>query len=810
MIKKFPSKLFLLFSLSILLSATNINVANGAESQPIAYWDFNNASEISAGLIKDKSGTYTGQNLNGVPVSGYSGGALYFDLTKPLGGPGSGNGDGFTVGNIPELSQLTVTFRMKTDNFTNATQSVIIANNWNFNIQIKNNILGIGVPSGSLERTLMGDQDWHYYVVSYDGRNINLYVDGALKGFATAATTGKTVAGTWSFVSNGSITSQNNIVNKITIDELKIYDHVFNESEVSYEKDNNQLCSADIWSCADWTACSANKTQSRSCSITSDCPLVNTPSPDTTQSCFYVPPTCTSFTYSDWGTCSSDSKQTRSVSTSQPTGCANGDPVLSQACTYTPPTCTSNNWSCTDWATCSLIGQTTRTCNKVGNCDNGVPKPSITQSCTPTTQQAQTTPSQSSTSPSQPTCSEDIWSCGDWSSCSPNGIQTRNCQRTFDCTSAETAAPATSQYCQAPITQQQTTPQSNSDSGNSDALNSNQDSIIAATVKVICLVSKTSGKQGTGTIIDPKGIILTNKHVVEGTKGCVVGFINNADDDPLYDEVADIAKISGDEDIALLKIKNPSNKSFPALNISGGVINNKNLGNKLMIYGYPGIGGTKLTYSEGSVGGFGSAKEGLGNYIKTTAVIEHGNSGGGAYLVRDGSFIGIPSAGIKGELASIGYILSINKIKSWLSSPGLAYNGGFKNLSNDYVKAANILDNIDVGAINIFDVSTAKVSIYSNNTKKKVLPNNPGTIQASTAPTFQVTNVDSESGVTGYYFYFGTNIKTDPTAKGKLIKKSEYTPPTIRQPGVYYFIFRVKNKAGSISEPVITEYRYKK
>ena len=76
-------------------------------------------------------------------------------------------------------------------------------------------------------------------------------------------------------------------------------------------------------------------------------------------------------------------------------------------------------------------------------------------------------------------------------------------------------------------------------------------------------MNKTSGKQGTGTVIDSKGIILTNKHVVEGTKGCVVAFIDSPDDEPSFTEVADIIKLSGDEDIALVKIRNNSNKAIP-------------------------------------------------------------------------------------------------------------------------------------------------------------------------------------------------------------------------------------------------------
>ena len=81
-------------------------------------------------------------------------------------------------------------------------------------------------------------------------------------------------------------------------------------------------------------------------------------------------------------------------------------------------------------------------------------------------------------------------------------------------------------------------------------------------------------------------------------------------------------------------------------------------------------------------------------------------------------FIGIPSAGIKGELASIGYILSIRKINSWLNSSGIAYGGaGFSRLTSSYITASDILDDVNIDAIDILDASTAKVQIYADKRK---------------------------------------------------------------------------------------------
>lgn len=56
----------------------------------------------------------------------------------------------------------------------------------------------------------------------------------------------------------------------------------------------------------------------------------------TTEACSYTSPTCTSFEYSAWGACQLSDVQTRVVTSSSPSGCQGGTPVLSQACTYTP------------------------------------------------------------------------------------------------------------------------------------------------------------------------------------------------------------------------------------------------------------------------------------------------------------------------------------------------------------------------------------------------------------------------------------------------------------------------------------------
>jgi hypothetical protein len=55
--------------------------------------------------------------------------------------------------------------------------------------------------------------------------------------------------------------------------------------------------------------------------------LANSTVPCTTT----VQPTCTTFTYSSWSACNNGT-QTRTVVSASPTGCINGNPILSQTC----------------------------------------------------------------------------------------------------------------------------------------------------------------------------------------------------------------------------------------------------------------------------------------------------------------------------------------------------------------------------------------------------------------------------------------------------------------------------------------------
>ena len=95
------------------------------------------------------------------------------------------------------------------------------------------------------------------------------------------------------------------------------------------------LCLENNWTSALIpTSCPSNGQQTKEWKKTGQCQDgVSHPSKETV-SCNYQAPNCTIFTYSDWGTCDTSGMQTRFVSSSLPSACIDGNPVLSKGCGY--------------------------------------------------------------------------------------------------------------------------------------------------------------------------------------------------------------------------------------------------------------------------------------------------------------------------------------------------------------------------------------------------------------------------------------------------------------------------------------------
>lgn len=519
----------------------------------------------------------------------------------------------------------------------------------------------------------------------------------------------------------------------------------------------------DVWECGNWTSCSAGGSQTRTCNLVADSPSENIPSPATSQSC--APPCTTdSWSCADWNQCSTDGSQTRACNK---TNCQGGvsSPVTSQSCAYVAPvpSCISFNYS--GWSECSSNGSQTRnvTSKYPYNCENGE-SPKTTQSCTYT-----------------PSCTADIWTCGTWGTCSLSGIQNRSCTKTFDCPNVQTAPPTTDQYCEAPSRPVQQVPQEGSD------VISNQDVIIRSTVKLLCPVDAQKASQGSGTIIDSSGTILTNKHVIAGTLGCLVGFISDFNDEPYFGErqIADITKVSPNQDIAILKIRNPQNKALLNVDITKGN-SNLRLGVKITTYGFPAKFGTKVTYTSGDFSGTD------GSYLKTTAILEYGNSGGGAYL-SNGMFIGIPTSVRKGELNALGYILSINTINSWLGNSSTAYGG----TSNNNYSRVSVLEDIDLNKLDSFKLfipDTDAKGDLSDSAKNKAIQNSQNIKEQPQTNQIQKESTIIEST--------NTNPKINPKQNNPAQLESKSVAEEGNGPSIEILEQEISMVAGAVQEIV--------
>jgi S1-C subfamily serine protease len=186
--------------------------------------------------------------------------------------------------------------------------------------------------------------------------------------------------------------------------------------------------------------------------------------------------------------------------------------------------------------------------------------------------------------------------------------------------------------------------------------------MIKATVQIFGLFNVNGklkpGYSGSGTLISPTGMILTNARIASPASWgepdmepdkLAIGLINKEDQPPVFLYYAVVKAVDGTMDLAVIQITStldgtnvdPSSLNLPYVQM--GNSDNLFVGEHINIFGYPGIGGDTIIYSDGQVAGF-VAEEGLPDraWIKTDANISGGNYGG---LAADdaGAIIGVPS-----------------------------------------------------------------------------------------------------------------------------------------------------------------------
>jgi Do/DeqQ family serine protease len=170
---------------------------------------------------------------------------------------------------------------------------------------------------------------------------------------------------------------------------------------------------------------------------------------------------------------------------------------------------------------------------------------------------------------------------------------------------------------------------------------------------------------GSGVIVDPSGLVVTNHHVIEGMTDVKVALADKREFE------AEIVLRDPRTDLAVLRIKGGAD--FPVLEL--GDSDALEVGDFVIAIGDPfGVG---QTVTQGIVSALARTQIGINDYgffIQTDAAINPGNSGG-ALVDLDGKLVGINSAiySRSGGSMGIGFAIPVNMVKSVVAA---ARHGG--------------------------------------------------------------------------------------------------------------------------------------
>jgi len=180
------------------------------------------------------------------------------------------------------------------------------------------------------------------------------------------------------------------------------------------------------------------------------------------------------------------------------------------------------------------------------------------------------------------------------------------------------------------------------------------EALVKATVQVLAMVREGDKWSpiwsGSGSVVTADGLILTNNHVVDRSvfeyDALGIALSSRPDQLPEVQYLAEVEATDPTMDLAIVRIVSDLNGQPVDLTLAYAVTGNSDevqIGDRLRILGYPGIGGETITLTEGAVSGFTLERGVAGRaWIKTDATIAGGNSGGlGADA--EGHLIGIPT-----------------------------------------------------------------------------------------------------------------------------------------------------------------------
>ena len=162
---------------------------------------------------------------------------------------------------------------------------------------------------------------------------------------------------------------------------------------------------------------------------------------------------------------------------------------------------------------------------------------------------------------------------------------------------------------------------------------------------------------GSGAIIDPRGIILTNDHVISGASRILATTRSGAELE------CEVVGSDADNDLAVLRVKKPGGAPLPTLKL--GTSSDVLIGETIVAIGNP--FGFSNTVTAGVVSAMGRSVKGSENqrvytdFIQIDAPINPGNSGGPVVNIQ-GEMIGIATA-IIGGAQGIGFAIPVDRAR---------------------------------------------------------------------------------------------------------------------------------------------------
>jgi len=189
----------------------------------------------------------------------------------------------------------------------------------------------------------------------------------------------------------------------------------------------------------------------------------------------------------------------------------------------------------------------------------------------------------------------------------------------------------------------------------------------AAKGAIVSIIMSDNGKpiaQGTGFVVSPDGVIVTNYHVISEGSSAVVKL-----PDGISFAVDGVVASDKTRDVAVIKTHG---KTFQTLTL--GNSDRVQVGEEVVAIGNP--LSLESTVSNGIVSGIRVVKE-EGKYLQVTAPISHGSSGGPLFNMS-GEVVGITAAILEGG-ENLNFAIPINEAKRLL----LNQSAKLQNLPNE-------------------------------------------------------------------------------------------------------------------------------